>query len=82
MVTTCTAAAHAERVQEDTDDNAHKSHVPKKKVSDSTSLDTDVTLPVPTAVEAIMADGIQREISVFPNGHRGSSGQRLLAELD
>jgi hypothetical protein len=83
-VTTCTAAAHAERVKEDADDNAHKSLVSKKKVSDSTHPDTDLTLPVPTVVKAIRAEDIQRELSVFsiPKGHKGPSGHRLLVQLD
>ncbi len=80
-LTTPTAAAHAQRVKEDADDNAHKSLVPKKKVPDSTPPDTDVALLVPAVVKVIIAEDIQRELSVFPNLQRGPSSHRLLVEL-
>jgi hypothetical protein len=71
-----------ERVKEDAVDNSDKSPVPKKKMSDSTPPDTDVTLPVPKAVKAIMAEDIHRDLSVFPKGLWGTSSQRSLSELD
>ncbi len=55
MVATYAATAHARKVKEDANDNAHKSPVPIKKEPDGTPPDTDVALPVSTAMNPITA---------------------------
>jgi hypothetical protein len=52
-----------------------------KKVGDKAQPDTDATLPLPTSELARQADDLQAYLSVFSNGHRGPSGDRLLAEM-
>ncbi len=53
-----------------------------RKVEDKRPPDTDATLPLPTSKLARQADILQAYLSVFPNGHRGPSGDRLLAEME
>ena len=53
-----------------------------KKVSDQALPDTDATLPVPTHILAIQAEEFRAHLGVFPNGHWGLSGDRLLAEME
>ena len=53
-----------------------------KKVGDKAPSDTDATLPLPTTKLARQAEDLQAHLSVFPNGHRGPSGDRLLAEME
>jgi hypothetical protein len=53
-----------------------------RKVGDKRPPDNDVTLPLPTSKLARQADDLRAHLSVFPNGHRGPSGDRLLAETE
>ena len=53
-----------------------------KKVGDKAPPDTDATLPLPTTKLARQAEDHRAHLSVFPNGHRGPSGDRLLAEME
>ena len=53
-----------------------------RKVGDKAPPDTDATLPLPTSELARQADDLQAYLSVFPNGHRGPIGDRLLAEME
>jgi hypothetical protein len=53
-----------------------------RKFWDKRPPDTDATLPLPTSELARLADDLQAHLSVFPNGHRGPSGDRLLAEME
>jgi hypothetical protein len=70
----------------DTDaaDKAEDSKLPdiNRKVGDKRPPDTDATLPLPTSELARQADDLQAHLSVFPNGHLGPSGDRLLAEME
>ncbi len=38
--------------------------------------------PLPTSKLARQADNLRAHLSVFPNGHCGPSGDRLLAEME
>jgi hypothetical protein len=78
---------------EDYDDNANhdnngngcddsKSPDVNWKVGDKRPPDTDATLPLPTPNLARQADNLQAHLNVFPNGHRGPSGDGLLAEME
>jgi len=60
----------------------YKSPVAKKKCGDQARPDTDATLPVPTPILAIQVEELRAQLSVFPHGHRGPSGDRLLAEMN
>ena len=71
-----------ENVQDQDDGNANKSPDAFKKVGDKAPLGTDATLPLPTPKLARQAKDLQAHLSVFPNGHRGPSGDRLLAEME
>ena len=51
------------------------------KVGDKRPPDTDATLPLPTSELARQAEDLQAHLSVFPNGHQGPSGDRVLAEM-
>ena len=62
--------------------DGYKSPVAKKKCGDQAPPDTDATLPVPTPILAIQAEELQAQLSVFPHGHRGPSGDRLLEEMN
>ncbi len=53
-----------------------------RKVGDKHPSDTDATLPLPTSELARQADDLRAHLNAFPNGHRGSSGDRLLAEME
>ena len=53
-----------------------------KKVGDKAPSDRDTTLPLPTTKLARQARDLRAHLSVFPNGHRGPSGDRLLAEME
>ncbi len=53
-----------------------------KKVGDKVPPDTDATLPLPTSELVRQANNLQAYLSVFPNGHRGPNGDRLLAEME
>ncbi len=53
-----------------------------RKVGDKRPPDTDTTLPLPTSELARQADNLRAHLSVFPNGHQGPSGERLLAEME
>ena len=53
-----------------------------RKVWGKRPPDTDATLPLPTSELARQADDLRAHLSVFPNGHRGPSGDRLLAEME
>ncbi len=53
-----------------------------RKVEDKRQPDTDATLPLCTSKLARQADDLQAHLSVFPNGHRVPSGDRLLAEME
>ena len=50
-----------------------------KKVGDKAPPDADATLPLPTTELARQAEDLRTHLSVFRNGHRGPSGDRLLA---
>ncbi len=68
---------------EDQDDwNVNNSPDAFKKVGDKAPLDTDATLPLPTPKLVTQAEDLQAHLSVFPNGHWGPSGDRLLAEME
>jgi hypothetical protein len=60
----------------------NKSPDVNRKVGDKHPPDTDATLPLPTSKLARQADNLRAHLSVFPNGHRGPSGDRLLAEME
>ncbi len=62
--------------------NDSKSPEVIKKVGDKAPPDTDTTLPLPTSELARQADDLQAYLSVYPNGHRGPSGDRLLAKME
>ncbi len=64
------------------DGNANKSPDILKKVGDKALPDTDATLPLPIPKLARQAEDLRFHLSVFPNGHRGPSGDRLLAEME
>jgi len=51
-----------------------------KKVGDKAPPDTDATRPLSTPSR--QAQDLQAHLSVFSNGHRGPSGDRLLAEME
>ena len=53
-----------------------------KKVGDKAPPDTDATRPLSTPKLARQAEDLQAHLSVFPNGHQGPSGDRLLAEME
>ena len=53
-----------------------------RKVWGKRPPDTDATLPLPTSELARQADDLRAHLSVFPNGHLGPSGDRLLAEME
>jgi hypothetical protein len=53
-----------------------------RKVWDKRPSDTDATLPLPTSKLARQAEDLRAHLSVFPNGHQGPSGDRLLAEME
>jgi hypothetical protein len=53
-----------------------------RKVGDKRPPDTDATLTLPTSKLARQADDLRAHLSVFPNGHLGPSGDRLLAEME
>jgi hypothetical protein len=53
-----------------------------RKVGDKRLPDTDDTLPLPTSELARWADDSRAHLNVFPNGHQGPSGDRLLAEME
>jgi hypothetical protein len=53
-----------------------------RKVGDKALPDTDATLPLSTSELVRQADNFQAHLSVFPNGHPGPSGDRLLAEME
>jgi hypothetical protein len=53
-----------------------------RKVWDKRPPDTDATRPLPTSELARQADDLQAHLSMFPNGHQGPSGNRLLAEME
>jgi hypothetical protein len=53
-----------------------------RKVGDKAPPDTDATLPLPTSELARQVDNLRAYLSVFPNGHWGPSGDRLLAEME
>jgi hypothetical protein len=50
-----------------------------KKVGDKAPPDTDTTLPLSTTKLARQAGDLHAHLSVFPKGHWGPSGDRLLA---
>ncbi len=78
--------------EDDDDNNNHdndgnggkdsKSPDVNRKVWDKRPPDTDATLPLCTSELARQVDNLQAHLSVFPNGHRGPSGDRLLAEME
>jgi len=53
-----------------------------RKVWGKRPPDTDATLPLPTSELARQADDLRAHLSVFPNGHLGPRGDRLLAEME
>ncbi len=53
-----------------------------RKVGDKAPPDTDATLPLPTSELARQAEDLRAYLHVFPNGHQGPSGDRLLAEME
>ncbi len=63
-------------------DEDNKSPDVLKKVDDKALPDTEATLPLPTTKLARQAEDLRAHLSVFPNGHRGPSGDRLLAEME
>jgi hypothetical protein len=78
---------------EDNDDNDNcgnnggggkdsKSPDVNRKVGDIRPPNTDATLPLPTSELARQADDLRAHLSVFSNGHRGPSGDRLFAEME
>ena len=68
--------------QDQDDGNANKSPDALKKVGVKAPPDTDTTLPLPIPKLARQAEDLQAHLSVFPNGHQGPSGDRLLAEME
>jgi len=62
--------------------DGYKSPVAKKKCGDQAPPDTDATLAVPTPILAIQVEELRAQLSVFPHGHIGHSGDRLLAEMN
>jgi hypothetical protein len=71
-----------ENVQDQDDASANKSPVALKKFNEEAPPDTDATLLPPTPILAIQAEDLQAHLSVFPNGHRGPSGDKSLAEME
>ena len=71
-----------ENAQDQDDESVNKSPYALKKVSDKVSPDTDATWPLSTPELARQAEDLQAHLSVFPNGHQGPSGDRLLAEME
>jgi hypothetical protein len=82
-----------EEEDEDADDNDNRfnngnggedSRSPEvnRKVGDKRPPDTDATPPLPTSELARQADNLRAHLNVFPNGHWGPSGDRLLAEME
>ena len=53
-----------------------------QKVGDKRLPETNATLPLHTSELARQVDDLRAHLSVFPNGHRGPSGDRLLAEME
>ena len=53
-----------------------------KKVGDKVPPDTDATRPLSTPELSRQAQDLRAHLSVFPNGHQGPSGDRLLAEVE
>jgi len=53
-----------------------------KKGGDKAPPDTDATRPISTPELSRQAQDLRAHLSVFPNGHRGPSGDRLLAEME
>ena len=88
MVSTCSSVSvttnivSKENAQDHDDGNVNKSPDTLKKVGDKALPGTDATLPLPTSELARQAEDLQAHLSVFPNGHRGPSGDRLLAEME
>jgi hypothetical protein len=88
MVSTCSSVSvttnmvSKENVQDQDDGNANKSPDALKKVGDKAPPDTDATLPLPTPKLARQSEDLQAHLSVFPNGHRCPSGDRLLAQME
>ena len=70
-----------ENVQDQDDASANKSPVALEKFNEQAPPDIDATLPLPTPILAIQAEDLLAHLSVIPNGHRGPSGDRLLAEM-
>ncbi len=65
------------------DENVNKSpDVLKNEVGDKVPPDTDSTLPLPIPELARQAEDLRAHLSLFPNGHRGPSGDRLLAKME
>ena len=63
-------------------DKVCKSPDVNRKVWGKRPPDTDATLPLPTSELARQADDLRAHLSVFPNGHLGPRGDRLLAEME
>ena len=88
MLSTCSSVSlttnmmSKENAEGQDDGNANKSPDSLKKVCDKMPPDTDATLPLPTPELARQAEDLQAHLSVFPNGHRGPSSDRLLAERE
>jgi hypothetical protein len=59
-----------------------KSPAVNRKIGDKRPPDTDATLLLPSSKLDRKAGELQAHLSVFPNGHRGPSGDRLLAEME
>ena len=71
-----------ENVQDQDDASASMSPDAFKKLNDKAPPDTDATLPLSTPKLSRQAEDLQAHLSVFPNGHGGPSGDRLLAEME
>ncbi len=81
-VSVITNMVSEENVQDQDDENANKSPEALKEVVDKVPPDTDATRPLSTPKLARQAEDLQAHLSVFPNGHQGPSGDRLLAEME
>ena len=82
MVTTHACHSANQVMAQQYNDAVNKTPVAKKKCSNQAPPDTDATLPVPTHMLAIQVEELRAQLSVFPHGHRGPSGARLLAEMN
>ena len=69
-------------MQDKDDASANMSPVALKKVNDKAPPDTDATLPLSTPELATQAKNLRAHLSVFPNGHGGPHGDRLLVEME